>query len=43
VITEDKPRYYGIEVNDQSLVPGDNPRVGPTHFADWLSRTASQR
>jgi uncharacterized protein YbjT (DUF2867 family) len=41
VVTDNKPLYYGIEVNDQSLVPGDNARVGPTHFADWLSRSAS--
>jgi uncharacterized protein YbjT (DUF2867 family) len=43
VITDDKPLYYGIEVNDQSLVPGDNPRLGPTHFSDWLSRTVAHR
>jgi uncharacterized protein YbjT (DUF2867 family) len=41
VITDDKPRYYGIEVNDQSLVPGDNARIGPTHLSDWLSRSSS--
>jgi uncharacterized protein YbjT (DUF2867 family) len=41
VVTDDKPLYFGITVNDQSLVPGDNPRVGPTHFSDWLSRTTS--
>jgi uncharacterized protein YbjT (DUF2867 family) len=39
VITDVHARYYGIEVNDQSLVPGDNPRLGSTHFADWLSRS----
>src|SRR5438045_2192698 len=33
--------YYGIEVNDQSLVPGDNPRLGPTHYGEWLSRSTS--
>jgi uncharacterized protein YbjT (DUF2867 family) len=33
-------RYYGVEVNDQSLTPGDNPRIGPTHFDDWLKRSA---
>jgi uncharacterized protein YbjT (DUF2867 family) len=37
VITDSKALYYGIAVNDQSLTPGDNPRLGPTHFADWLS------
>jgi uncharacterized protein YbjT (DUF2867 family) len=36
VITDVHALYYGIEVNDQSLVPADNPRLGSTHFADWL-------
>ena len=36
VITDSKALYYGIAVNDQSLTPGDNPRLGPTRFADWL-------
>ncbi len=31
-------RYFGAELNDQSLTPGDSPRVGGTRFADWLSR-----
>src|SRR5213076_2716511 len=36
VITDPKALYYGITVNDQSLTPGDNPRLGPTRFEDWL-------
>jgi len=40
VISDSKALYYGIAVNDQSLTPGDNPRLGPTRFADWLSRNA---
>jgi quercetin dioxygenase-like cupin family protein len=43
VITDDSTGYFGIAVNDQSLVPGDNPRLGPTHFAEWLSRTITQK
>ena len=39
VITDPKALYYGIPVNDQSLTPGDHPRLGPTRFGDWLSRT----
>jgi uncharacterized protein YbjT (DUF2867 family) len=31
--------YFGTELNDQSLVPGHNPRLGSTHFEDWLSRS----
>jgi quercetin dioxygenase-like cupin family protein len=42
VVTDANAGYYGIEVNDQSLVPGENARLGPTHFAEWLSRTTTQ-
>jgi uncharacterized protein YbjT (DUF2867 family) len=41
-ITDPKALYYGIEVNDQSLIPGDNPRIGPTRFEDWLRRSVCQ-
>jgi uncharacterized protein YbjT (DUF2867 family) len=40
VITDVRALYYGTEVNDQSLVPGDNPRLGPTRFSEWLARSA---
>jgi uncharacterized protein YbjT (DUF2867 family) len=42
VATDVRARYYGIELNDQSLTPGDNPRIGPTRFEDWLSRSIPQ-
>jgi uncharacterized protein YbjT (DUF2867 family) len=31
-------RYFGAAINDRSLTPGEHPRLGPTRFADWLSR-----
>ncbi len=37
VITDPKALYYGVAVDDQSLTPGDHPRLGPTRFEDWLS------
>ena len=40
VITDPQALYYGIAVNDQSLPPGAHPRLGPTRFDDWLSRSA---
>jgi hypothetical protein len=43
VITDVQARYFGIELNDQSLTPGDNPRIGPTCFEDWLSRSKPQK
>jgi uncharacterized protein YbjT (DUF2867 family) len=38
VVTDPKARYFGTEVDDRSLTPGDNPRLGPTRFDVWLSR-----
>ena len=34
-------RYFGAEVDDQSLRPGDNARLGPTRFDEWLRRSAA--
>jgi uncharacterized protein YbjT (DUF2867 family) len=36
-------KYFGTELNDQSLTPGANPRLGPTSYAEWLSRSAAQK
>jgi uncharacterized protein YbjT (DUF2867 family) len=41
VVTDAEAGYFGITVNDQSLVPGDNPRLGPTHYNDWLKRSTA--
>lgn len=41
VITDPQARYFGTKVDDRSLTPGDNPRVGKTRFKDWLSRTTA--
>ena len=41
VVSDAKAGYFGITVNDQSLVPGNNPRLGSTHYEDWLKRSAA--
>ena len=42
VVTDVHASYYGLaDLNDQSLTPGDNPRIGPTRFEDWLARSAA--
>ena len=43
VVADVHARYYGTELKDQSLPPGDNPRIGSTHFDDWLSRSVPKR
>jgi uncharacterized protein YbjT (DUF2867 family) len=30
-------RYFGTELDDQSLTPGKNPRLGSMRFEDWLA------
>ena len=42
VVADVHARYFGTELNDQSLNPGDNPRIGSTRFEDWLSYSAAQ-
>jgi uncharacterized protein YbjT (DUF2867 family) len=32
-------RYFGAELDDRSLTPGDDARIAPTSFEDWLSRS----
>lgn len=38
VIVDPEALYFGIKLNDQSLTPGANPRLGKTRFQDWLKR-----
>jgi uncharacterized protein YbjT (DUF2867 family) len=42
VVIDGGARYFGARINDQSLTPGDNPRIGPTRFEDWLARSVSK-
>ena len=42
VVADVHARYFGTELNDQSLTPGKNPRIGATRFEDWLSRSLAQ-
>ena len=38
VVTDIHARYFGTELNDKSLTPGDNPHIGSTSFETWLAR-----
>jgi uncharacterized protein YbjT (DUF2867 family) len=40
VTTDVHALYFGTELNDQSLIPSGNPRIGPTRFEAWLRRLA---
>jgi hypothetical protein len=44
VTTDAHARYFGTELNDESLVPASSaPRIGATRFETWLTRSTSQR
>jgi uncharacterized protein YbjT (DUF2867 family) len=37
VVTDPLARYYGIAVNERTLIPGKDARIGPTRFETWLA------
>jgi len=41
VVVDTKARYFGTELTDRSLTPGDKARLAPTRFEEWLNRTAA--
>jgi uncharacterized protein YbjT (DUF2867 family) len=41
VIADAHIGYFGKAINDRSLTPGENRRIGATHFEDWLKRTST--
>lgn len=42
VTTDAHALYFGTELNDQSLIPGKNARLAPTHFEEWLNRSTTR-
>ncbi len=42
VVADSHARYYGIEVSERTLVPGDDARLGETRFETWLTLPASK-
>ena len=38
VITDDRARYYGVELNDDTLLPLKGARVGSQRYVDWLTK-----
>jgi uncharacterized protein YbjT (DUF2867 family) len=36
-------RYFGAELDEHSLSPGDSARIAPTRLEDWLSQSTTER
>jgi uncharacterized protein YbjT (DUF2867 family) len=42
VVPDVHARYFGSVLDDQSLTPGKNPRLGAIRFEDWLDQSTAQ-
>jgi uncharacterized protein YbjT (DUF2867 family) len=43
VVADPRGRYYGIEVSERTLVPGDEAQLGETRFEIWLTQPTAKR
>jgi uncharacterized protein YbjT (DUF2867 family) len=41
VVADPKARYFGAELSERSIVPGDTAKLGETHFEDWLASSTA--
>jgi len=39
VVADPHARYYGVELSESTLLPGDDAQLGQTRFADWLKHS----
>ena len=43
VVADPHARYFGAELNERDLVPGDDARLGEIRFDEWLTRAVEHR
>src|SRR5258708_28720813 len=43
VIADPKGRYYGVEIGERTLLPGDAAQLSETRFETWLKQSADQK
>src|SRR6201993_1746569 len=42
VVADPKARYYGVDIGERTLLPGDGARLGETRFETWLTKSAAK-
>ena len=42
VVADPHGRYYGIEVSERTLIPGNDARLSETRFETWLTQPAAK-
>jgi uncharacterized protein YbjT (DUF2867 family) len=40
VISDPEARYFGVKLDERTLLPGAGATIGATHFEDWLTQPA---
>jgi hypothetical protein len=40
VVADPAAGYFGVEVDDRTLIPGKDARLGETRFETWLTQSA---
>jgi uncharacterized protein YbjT (DUF2867 family) len=43
IVANKNTPYFGVDIDDRTLVPGDGPHLGAMRFDDWLSRSAGHK
>ncbi|MGA7393968.1 MAG: hypothetical protein WBW78_15030 [Terrimicrobiaceae bacterium] len=43
VVSDPKAHYFGVEIDDRSLTPGEGARIAATRFDDSLNTSAQNR
>jgi uncharacterized protein YbjT (DUF2867 family) len=42
VVGDPQARYFGLRLDDRSLVPGDNPRLGNIRLDEWMHQASAR-
>jgi uncharacterized protein YbjT (DUF2867 family) len=42
VVADPKARYYGVDISERTLLPGDGARLSETRFETWLTQPAAK-
>jgi uncharacterized protein YbjT (DUF2867 family) len=42
VVADPHARYYGVELSERTLLPGDDARLGETRFETWLTQSTGK-
>jgi uncharacterized protein YbjT (DUF2867 family) len=42
VVADPKARYYGVDIGERTLLPGDGAQLGETRFETWLNQSAAK-